>query len=109
MGGHTMLSRRVENGFAMVEVPGAAITLDLILPDVDFVAIGTNDLIQYLLAVDRADPRGSSQYQPLVTQPVIERRRACIESFQQIAAVALDYIAKRGGGAGFGTETTARR
>jgi phosphotransferase system enzyme I (PtsI) len=48
-----------------IEVPAAALTLDLIAPAVDFVAIGTNDLIQYLLAVDRSDPRVSALYQPL--------------------------------------------
>lgn len=40
---------------AMIEVPAAAIAIDLFLRHFDFVSIGTNDLIQYTLAIDRAD------------------------------------------------------
>ncbi|MGH9409835.1 MAG: putative PEP-binding protein, partial [Vicinamibacterales bacterium] len=49
----------------MIEVPSAALTIDLMAGEADFVSIGTNDLIQYCLAVDRTDDRVSRMYEPL--------------------------------------------
>ncbi len=49
----------------MLEIPSAAITTDLFAREVDFLSVGTNDLIQYALAVDRTDARVSSLYEPL--------------------------------------------
>jgi phosphotransferase system enzyme I (PtsI) len=50
---------------AMIEVPAAALALKGILSQVDFVSIGTNDLIQYLLAMDRNDESVNYLYNPL--------------------------------------------
>lgn len=48
----------------MVEIPAAALTINTMLKQVDFISIGTNDLIQYTLAADRADESVSYLYQP---------------------------------------------
>jgi phosphotransferase system enzyme I (PtsI) len=50
---------------AMIEVPAAALTVPLFLKHFDFLSIGTNDLIQYTLAIDRADEAVSHLYDPL--------------------------------------------
>ena len=50
---------------AMIEVPAAALTLKLFLKYFDFLSIGTNDLIQYTLAIDRADESVAHLYDPL--------------------------------------------
>jgi phosphotransferase system enzyme I (PtsI) len=49
---------------AMIEVPAAALMIDQFLTHFDFVSIGTNDLIQYTLAIDRADEAVSHLYDP---------------------------------------------
>ena len=46
----------------MLEVPGLAEMLDQLLPRLDFISIGTNDLTQFLFAADRSDPRLAQRY-----------------------------------------------
>lgn len=55
----------------MIEVPSAALICDLIAKECDFLSIGTNDLVQYILAVDRESPTGHQLYRP--TAPGIIR------------------------------------
>jgi phosphotransferase system enzyme I (PtsI) len=68
---------------AMIEVPAAAICVELFLKHFDFISIGTNDLVQYTLAIDRADETVAHLFDPwhpavlqLIARTIAEARRA---------------------------------
>jgi phosphotransferase system enzyme I (PtsP) len=68
---------------AMVEAPSTVWHLDALLPLTDFVSVGTNDLMQYLFAADRGNPRVSDRYDPLsppLLRALEQIQRACAET-----------------------------
>jgi phosphotransferase system enzyme I (PtsP) len=55
---------------AMIEVPSLLFELDALMPRVDFASVGSNDLMQFLFAADRANPRVAGRYDPLSPAPL---------------------------------------
>ncbi len=72
----------------MIEVPAAAMMADLFARESDFLSVGTNDLIQYLLAVDRANENVAHLYQPL--HPAVLRTLAHLVRAAGTADVPLE-------------------
>lgn len=72
----------------MIEVPAAALMADLFAREADFLSVGTNDLIQYLLAVDRANEHVAYLYKPL--HPAVLRTIAHLVRVADSARVPLE-------------------
>ncbi len=72
----------------MIEVPAAALAISIFLDRLDFLSIGTNDLIQYTLAIDRTDETVAHLYDPMhpaVLQLIANTIRACNKAGRPIA------------------------
>lgn len=80
---------------AMLEVPALAETLDVLLPKVDFLSIGTNDLTQFLFAADRANPRLAERYDWL--SPAILRFLRRVVAACDAAEVPVGVCGEMGG------------
>lgn len=80
---------------AMLEVPGLVETLDLMLPHLDFLSIGTNDLTQFLFAADRAHPRLAERYDWL--SPTVMRYLSRVVKIVAGSKVALGVCGEMGG------------
>jgi phosphotransferase system, enzyme I, PtsP len=80
---------------AMLEVPALAEMLDILLPKIDFLSIGTNDLTQFLFAADRADPRLAERYDWL--SPAILRFIARVVSTARDYDVDVSVCGEMGG------------
>jgi phosphotransferase system enzyme I (PtsP) len=68
---------------AMIEAPSLIWHLDALLPMTDFVSVGTNDLMQYMFAADRGNPRVSERYDflsPPALRALEQIQRACAET-----------------------------
>lgn len=80
---------------AMLEVPALAEQLDLLLPEIDFLSVGTNDLTQFLFAADRANPKLAERYDWL--SPSILRFLARVIAPAREAGVTLAVCGEMGG------------
>jgi phosphotransferase system, enzyme I, PtsP len=80
---------------AMLEVPALAESLDLLLPHLDFLSIGTNDLTQFLFAADRANPRLAERYDWL--SPAILRFIARVTAQTRAFDVPVSICGEMGG------------
>jgi phosphotransferase system enzyme I (PtsI) len=90
---HEMAEARIEHNAqlpigVMIEVPAAAMMADIFALEADFLSVGTNDLIQYMLAVDRTNENVAHLYQPL--HPAILRSIAHLVKVAEAARKPLE-------------------
>ena len=80
---------------AMIEIPSAALVADSLAAEADFFSVGTNDLVQYLLAVDRGNQRVASLYDPC--HPAVVRTLMAIFAAAQKAGIPAAVCGELGG------------
>jgi len=83
----------------MIEVPAAALSLDIFMEKLDFLSIGTNDLIQYTLAIDRTDDAVAHLYDPL--HPAVLRLIAHIIRSANHAEIPVEICGEMAGDPSF--------
>ena len=83
----------------MIEVPAAALSLDIFMQQLDFLSIGTNDLIQYTLAIDRTDDTVAHLYDPL--HPAVLRLIAHIIRSANHAEIPVEVCGEMAGDTSF--------
>ena len=83
----------------MIEVPAAALSLDIFMEKLDFLSIGTNDLIQYTLAIDRTDDAVAHLYDPL--HPAVLRLVAHIIRSANHAEIPVEVCGEMAGDPSF--------
>ncbi|WP_135080018.1 phosphoenolpyruvate--protein phosphotransferase [Terasakiella sp. SH-1] len=91
--GHRLPSR--VNVGVMLEVPSLLFQLDHLLTEIDFLSVGSNDLFQFLFAVDRGNPRLSSRYDTLA--PAVLNALSCVVDKCTAANVRLSLCGEMGG------------
>ncbi|HWR73972.1 MAG TPA: putative PEP-binding protein, partial [Nitrospirota bacterium] len=79
----------------MIEIPSAALVSDLLAKEVDFFSVGTNDLIQYTLAIDRANEHVAYMYEPL--EPAVLRLLQKVSEAAQAQRIPLAMCGEMAG------------
>ncbi|HUI46224.1 MAG TPA: phosphoenolpyruvate--protein phosphotransferase [Nitrospirota bacterium] len=79
----------------MIEIPSAALIADLLAKEVDFFSVGTNDLIQYTLAIDRQNEHVAYMYEPL--DPAVLRLLRSVASAAEAANIPLAMCGEMAG------------